>query len=288
MAALLYYISIPWLYLISWLPFWALYLLSDGMRFLLFGLIGYRKKVVLTNLRNSFPEKSEVEIQTIARQFYRNFCDLVLETLKTLTIGPAALKKHVLFEDRSVFQQYFDQEKSVIVVMGHIGNWELGGARFALEPIHPLYVIYHPLHNPYFDRLVYHMRTRMGNRLYAMKDTIRSMMANRDQVTATAFIADQTPSPQSAYWTTFLNQDTPIFTGTEKLARKLGFPVIYVSLHRVKRGLYAIKPEVLIEDPKSTAPNEISEMHTRRLEQDINAYPDTWLWTHRRWKHKRP
>lgn len=288
MAALLYYISIPWLYLISWLPFWALYLLSDGIRVLLFGLIGYRKKVVLTNLRNSFPEKSEVEIQTIARQFYRNFCDLVLETLKTLTIGPAALKKHVLFEDRSVFQQYFDQGKSVIVVMGHVGNWELGGARFALEPIHPLYVIYHPLHNPYFDRLVYHMRTRMGNRLYAMKDTIRSMMANRDQVTATAFIADQTPSPQSAYWTTFLNQDTPIFTGTEKLARKLGFPVIYVSLRRVKRGLYAIEPEVLIEDPKATAPNEISEMHTRRLEQDIIAYPDTWLWTHRRWKHKKP
>lgn len=288
MAALLYYISIPWLYLISWLPFWALYLLSDGIRVLLFGLIGYRKKVVLTNLCNSFPEKSEAEIQTIARQFYRNFCDLVLETLKTLTIGPAALKKHVLFEDRSVFQQYFDQGKSVIVVMGHVGNWELGGARFALEPIHPLYVIYHPLHNPYFDRLVYHMRTRMGNRLYAMKDTIRSMMANRDQVTATAFIADQTPSPQSAYWTTFLNQDTPIFTGTEKLARKLGFPVIYVSLRRVKRGLYAIEPEVLIEDPKATAPNEISEMHTRRLEQDIIAYPDTWLWTHRRWKHKKP
>lgn len=287
MAALLYYISIPWLYLISWLPFWALYLLSDGIRLLLFGLIGYRKKVVLTNLRNSFPEKTEAEIQVIARQFYRNFCDLVLETLKTLTIGPDALKQHVLFEDRSVFQQYFDQEKSVIVVMGHVGNWELGGARFALEPIHPLYVIYHPLHNPYFDRLVYHMRTRLGNRLYAMKDTIRSMMENRDQVTATAFIADQTPSPQSAYWTTFLNQDTPIFTGTEKLARKLGFPLIYVSLRRVKRGLYAIEPEVLIEDPKATAPNEISEIHTRRLEQDIIAYPDTWLWTHRRWKHKR-
>ena len=132
------------------------------------------------------------------------------------------------------------------------------------------------------------MRTRLGNKLYAMKDSYRGMISNRKEVTATAFIADQTPLPKGAYWTTFLNQDTPIFFGTAKIAKKLNYPVIYVSIKRPRRGHYEISAELLIQHPDSLSENEISERHTRRLERDIRENPHIWLWSHRRWKHKNP
>ncbi|MEM9024263.1 MAG: lysophospholipid acyltransferase family protein, partial [Bacteroidota bacterium] len=254
---------------------------------LIFHLFGYRKKVVYQNLRNSFPEKSEAEIKEIGRKFYRYFCDLVLETIKTLTITPGTLRKHVRFDDLSDFERYAERGQSVIVVMGHWGNWELSGARFAVEPYHKLYVIYHPLTNRHFNKLVYHMRTRLGNGLYAMKETLRGMLSNRENLTATAFIADQTPSPKNAYWTTFLNQDTPVFPGTAKIAKKLNYPIIYIAVDRVKRGRYAITSEVLVDQPKGMSEEAISELHTQRLERDIRSKPEIWLWTHRRWKHQR-
>jgi Kdo2-lipid IVA lauroyltransferase/acyltransferase len=287
MNALIYYITLPIIYLISLLPFWLLYLISDGIYFIIFSVLGYRKKVVLTNLRNSFPEKSEKEIQEICRNFYQYFCDFILETIKTLTISPKSVKKHVLFNDNSNFKKFFEQQQSVILVMGHYGNWELAGARFALEPYHQLFVIYHPLSNKYFDKLVYHMRTRLGNKLYAMNDTLRGMIRDKNELTTTAFIADQTPSPKGAYWTRFLNQDTPVFTGTAKIAKKLDYPIIYATVKRLKRGLYSIETEILVENPSELDENEISEIHTKRLERDILENPEIWLWTHRRWKHKR-
>ena len=287
MAAISYYIVLPLIYAISLLPFRLLYLLSDLTYLLLYKLIRYRTKVVRVNLENSFPEKSAQEIKRIEIQFYRYFCDLILETVKTLTIKPHALKKHVKIDDTTVFRNLYKQGQSVIIVMGHLGNWELGGARFSLDPYHQLFVVYHPLSNKYLDRLVYNMRTRLGNRLYAMKDTFRGMILNKNEVTATAFIADQTPLPKGAYWTTFLNQDTPIFVGTAKIAKKLNYPIIYVSVKRPKRGYYEISSELLIQNPTSLTENEISECHTRRLERDIRDNPHIWLWTHRRWKHKK-
>ena len=288
MAATIYYISLPLIYAISLLPFRLLYLLSDFAYLLIYKVIRYRTRVVRVNLEKAFPEKSENEIKNIETEFYRFFCDLILETVKTLTIRPNALKEHVAFADPKVFEDYFRQGRSVIIVMGHFGNWELGGARFSLFPLHQLFVIYHPLSNKYFDRLVYIMRTRLGNKLYAMKDAFRGMISNRNEVTATAFIADQTPLPMGAYWTTFLNQDTPVFAGTAKIAKKLNYPIIYVSINRPRRGHYEISSELLIADPTSLTEDEISECHTRRLERDIRDNPHIWLWTHRRWKHKRP
>ncbi|MGI8892291.1 MAG: lysophospholipid acyltransferase family protein [Bacteroidia bacterium] len=288
MQAIVYYISLPFIYLISLLPFPLLYLFSDLIYVLLFKIIGYRKKVVLTNLKNSFPEKSDAEINLIATKFYKYFCDLTLETIKTLTVSPSALRKHVFFEDVSLFKKYYDEKKSVIIVMGHYGNWELGGARFGVENLHTLFVIYHPLNNKYFDKLVYKMRTRLGNKLYSMNETLRGMVRDRNNLTATAFIADQTPSQLNVYWTTFLNQDTPVFTGPEKIARKFNYPVIYVSVKRPKRGLYKVENQLLAEEPEKTTDNEISEKFTRFLEKDIILQPEIWLWTHRRWKHKRP
>ena len=282
-----YYIALPFLYLISFLPFPLLYVVSDAVYFLLYKVIGYRKEVVLNNLRNSFPEKSEAEIQQISKKFYRYFCDLILETIKTLTISPKELKKHVKIEDESIFKQYFEAKQSIVVVMGHMGNWELAGARFSQSKYHKLNVIYHPLTHKKFNDLVYYMRTRLGNGLYAMNDCLRGMLRDRDQVTATGFIADQTPFPEGAYWTTFLNQDTPVFKGTEKLAMKFNYPIVYASVKSVKRGLYDITFELLSGTPKTCAENEISELHTRKLEQDIKAQPEIWLWTHKRWKYKR-
>jgi KDO2-lipid IV(A) lauroyltransferase len=288
MAAVVYYFSLPLIYLVSLLPFRLLYLLSDLAYVLVYKIFRYRTKVVRKNLENAFPEKSAAEIKDIEVAFYHHFCDLMLETFKTLTITPDALKEHVRFDDTSVFEKQYKQGQSVIIVMGHFGNWELGGARFSLYDYHQLFVIYHRLSNKYLDRLVYKMRTRLGNKLYLMKDAFRGMLLNRDDLTATAFIADQTPSPKGAYWTTFLNQDTPVFVGTAKIARKLNCPVIYVSIQRPQRGRYQISSELLISDPAAMTEDEISERHTRRLECDIRANPHLWLWTHRRWKHKRP
>ena len=288
MGTLGYYLALPLLYAISWLPFPALYLLSDLMRVLVFGVFGYRRKVVRANLRNSFPEKSEAELRRIEHDFHQWFCDLVLETVKTLTITPTELERHFTLEGTEVLKSYFEKGTSVILVMGHWGNWELGGARFSQLPYHRLNVIYHPLENKHFDRLMKHMRMRLGNGLYPMKETVKCMLRDRGQVTATAFIADQTPSPAHAYWTTFLNQPTPVFWGTEKIARKLERPIIYLGIDRPKRGNYVMRFELLIADPANTPEGQITELHTQRLEQDIRSRPEIWLWTHRRWKHKPP
>ncbi len=243
----------------------------------------------MENLRKSFPEKKEKELKRICKDFYHYLCDLFLETFKTLTISKKAMLKRFSFAPgaQEVFDKLASEKKSVVLVMGHLGNWEWAGNSFSLLCKHQLYVIYHPLSNKHFNKLIYDMRTRFGTKLIAMRETFRDMVANRNIVSATAFIADQTPSPEGAYWTTFLNQDTPVFTGTEKIARKLNYPIVYACIKRVKRGYYEIHAEVLCNDPKSTRDGEISEMHTRRLEKDIIAQPEVWLWSHRRWKHKR-
>lgn len=287
MNALIYYITLPLIYLISSLPFWLIYRVSDFLFILIYKILGYRKKVVYNNLKNSFPEKSDKEIKVIQHQFYRYFFDLIVETIKTLTISPNTLRRRLSFEDTSIFKKYFDQKQSIIIVMGHFGNWELGGARFAIEPFHKLNVVYHPLQDKYFDGLVYKMRTRLGNGLYAMKNTLRGMVSDRKNITAAAFIADQTPSAKGAYWMDFLNQDTPVFTGTGKLANKFNYPVIYASVKRKKRGYYDIKIEELIEKPAEKDPEEIMAVFTKRLEEDIRQQPEIWLWSHKRWKHKR-
>lgn len=289
MGAIGYYLALPFIYGIALLPFPLLNVLSDVFRFVLFTLIGYRRNVILTNLRNSFPQKSEAEIQTIARKFQQWFCDLTLETLKTLTLSPETLRKRVTFEGTDILRRYAQEKQSIILVLGHFGNWELAGARYSAEPSLPqLYVIYHPLQNKWFDGLVHRMRTRHGTRLYTMRETSKSMLRDRHLNTATAFIADQTPAPERAYWMTFLNQDTPVFQGTEALAKKLDYPVIYISITRPRRGYYRMVAETLVEKPDALGLGEITQIHTKRLERDIVNYPDLWLWTHRRWKHKRP
>lgn len=288
-APISYYIALPFIYLLSLLPFRVLYFVSDVFFLFLYHVIGYRKKVVLANLKNSFPEKSDAELKAICKSFYRYFCDLFLETFKTLTISRKAMLKHCGMDPaaQQVFNRFAEANQSVIIVMGHKGNWEWAGNTFSLCCRHQLYVIYHPLSHAWFNKLIVKMRTRFGTKLIVMKDTFRDMVQNRNELNATAFIADQAPSPEKAWWMSFLNQDTPVFMGTEKIALKMKYPIVYVSVKKIKRGYYTLTADILKVPPYKTGEGEITEAHTQRLESDIIGQPETWLWTHRRWKHKR-
>ena len=285
---ILYYLALPFIYCMSILPFWALYALSDCMYTIVFYVIGYRRKVVEQNLRNSFPEKTEAEIIELSKKYYRYMCDLILESLKKITINEKEALAHCSFKDKEIFQKYYDENRSVILLMGHYGNWEWAGSSFSLSNKHQLFVVYKTLSNPHFESLMCKTRTMFGTKLIKMENTLRDILNNKNNCSAYAFIADQTPSPQNAYWTTFLNQDTPLFTGAEKLAKKLNFPVVFINIVRIKRGYYEIKAEVLSENPKDTKENEITQAYIQRLEKEIIKMPETWLWSHRRWKHKRP
>jgi KDO2-lipid IV(A) lauroyltransferase len=289
MKAFVYYTFVlPFIYLLSILPFWILHGIADVFFVLIYYIIGYRKLVVRENLKNSFPEKTEHERLKIERHFFRYLTDFFLETFKTLTISKKNALKRCKFSKQTLrlFEKLNAENRSCIIVMGHYGNWEWAGNTFSILCKQQLYVIYHPLSNKQFDKLMYTMRTRFGSKLYAMKDTIREMIKNRNELNATAFIADQTPSPETAYWTTFLNQPTPVFWGTEKIACKLNYPVVYVTVNRVKRSYYEVNAELLIDHPKDFPEGTISELHTCKLEKDIREQPEIWLWSHKRWKHK--
>ena len=287
MQAIGFYFALPFLYFIAYLPFRFIYLISNVLYFFII-TIGYRKKVVKTNLTNSFPHKSEQEIDKLCKQYYSYLCDLILETIKTLGMTAEEAKKHCIFHHQEWLDKLHDEGKSILIVMGHYGNWEMAGPSFTLNNKYQLVVIYKPLSNPYFEKFFVKMRTKFGTQITPVNNTLREMVARKNTVTATAFIADQTARPEDAYWTNFLNQDTAVFLGPEKLAKKFGYPVVYMSVNRTKRGYYEITPELMFEDPKSTAENEISAAFTKRLEKEILKEPSTWLWSHKRWKPKRP
>jgi Kdo2-lipid IVA lauroyltransferase/acyltransferase len=285
--ALAYYLALPFIYAIAMLPFPLLYVLSDFTYLILYKIIGYRKKVVFTNLKNALPDKTEKEFEKIAKEFYHFFCDMIFESVKLLLISEKQLKKNVLLKDRQVFESYFKAKQNIIMVMGHFGNWELASPRFNIENLHHLQAIYHPLSNTYFNRLVIKARTRHGSSLIKMNETYKAMIGNKSQITTTAFIADQTPMPNKAYWTTFLNQETPIFRGTALIAKKLDWPLFYMTVKRIKRGHYEIRYQLLAEHPTQYSEEDLTEMHVKALEKDIINQPETWLWSHRRWKFNR-
>lgn len=286
MQVITFYLLYPVIYLIACLPFRLLYAVSDALYYLL-RLSGYRRKVVMKNLRNSFPEKPEGEIAVICDRFYRYLCDLILETLKTLRMTEAESRKRCIFHYPEWLDQLHKEHKSILIVMGHYGNWEWAGPSFTLNTPYQLIVIYRPLSHPYFEKMMTRMRTRFGTRITPVDRTLRDMIANKDEVTATAFIADQTATAKNAFWTTFLQQDTAVFTGPEKLARRFDYPVVYMKITRIRRGYYDVTPELLFAHPAQSGDGEVSETFTRRLEVDIKHDPVPWLWSHKRWKHTR-
>ncbi len=275
-------------YPVSWLPFPLLYLISDAMYIILFFIIRYRRTVVQANLKNSFPEKNKKEIAVIEKKFYRNLCDITLESLKMISISRGELLRRNSFDDLSFLEQYKAKHKSVIAVLGHFANWEWCG--FSLSAIHPIKVvtIYKPLSNQYFDRFLFRIRSRFGIILVKMEEVYR-VLVRLDEPIISLFIADQTPpNTRGTYWTRFLSQDTPVFLGIEKVAIKLNSPIVIFYPLRVKRGYYKIYHQVLLENPEEHSQNnEITELHVKFLEGLIKQYPELWLWSHRRWKHKR-
>lgn len=289
-AVLHYLIVVPFTYFIAILPFFVLRGLAYFMYLVLYRIFGYRKKVVRQNLRNAFPEKTEHEIIRIERKFFLHLADVMLETLKMLTMNDRMAKKHIRIPKQGVdlINSYNDQGKSLIIAIAHYGCWEWGNYGYQAEIDYELRGIYHPLSDPYFEKLMQHMRTRSGSIAVKMKETLRYMIQNRKRVANTAFVADQSPSPHGAHWTIFLNQETGFFYGMEKIARKLDMPVVFLSIDKEKRSHYVMNFEPLIDNPAQTEEGEITEEYVRRLEKRIQEKPEHWLWSHRRWKHKRP
>jgi KDO2-lipid IV(A) lauroyltransferase len=262
-------------------------MLSDFF-FLVIWKFGYRRKVVFANLRNSFPKKSEEDIYRFAKEYYKFLADLTLETLKTLKMRKEEYDERCVFQMPLWLRQLESDRKNLVIVMGHYGNWEWGGPSFSINSNYKLIVPYMVLANPYFDKMIRHMRIRFGTEIVPVNGIFRYMVANKSNLTATAFIADQAAWAHTAYWTKFLNQDTPVFLGPEKLAIKFNYPVVYMSVKRIERGYYKVIPELLFENPVATKEYEITEAFTKRLEKDIIDNPATWLWSHKRWKYKKP
>lgn len=293
MGSLLFKIFvIPILYFISILPFWLHQAFSSALYVLIYYVVGYRKKVVLTNLRNSFPEKTEPEIKTICKQFYKHFCDVIFEILKLMTISEEKFRKHFVFTQNAItiIRGFEARGQSIIGVMGHCGNWEWGAIAHQFYFKQIITGVYHPLSNKNFDAFMLKLRGRKGGNIVAMKNLYRELLSLKQKniPTTVGLIADQTPPPESAYWTTFLNQDTPVFNGPEKLAKKFNYPMIYVPVKKLKRGFYEMDAVLITDKPNEMPEGLISELHTKALEKNIREQPYTWLWSHRRWKHKKP
>lgn len=286
----IYFITLPFIYLLSVLPFKLLYLKSDYLFFWLYHIIGYRKKVVRENLKKSFPQKSEKERKQIEIAFYHHLCDLILESLKAYTISEKELRKRCRIINPEIMEQYASKGQSICIAMGHYGNWEWAGQRVSMDTKFKLLVLYRKIKNEYFDRFMQRLRSRFGAMPVEMRETIRVLLEyqKKAQVTATVFIADQTPPPENAFWLNFLNQNTPVFKGTEKIATKYNMPVLFGQVNKVKRGFYEIELSVLCENPSKLSEMELTQLHTKKLEEYIYKKPEYWLWSHRRWKHRPP
>ncbi|MEQ8360395.1 MAG: lysophospholipid acyltransferase family protein [Cytophagales bacterium] len=285
---ILFYLLLPLLITISYLPFRFLYLLSDLLCFIFKDIIGYRKSTVINNLKMAFPNKSEKEIKNISDNFYTYFSDFILETIKLYSISAKKLKKHISFEDKSILEEHYKKGKSVILVLGHLGNWEWAGPGAGLDLPFVFQAIYKRLLNPYFDKLVLRLRSRLGPELLEMKSAPRNMLMDKNRITCTAFPMDQRPPPEYAYWTKFMNRDAGFFMGPEKIARKMGYPVIYAKVERVKRGFYKMHVLEITDNAGNMKEGEVIEAFVRQLEKDIELSPELYLWSHKRWKHDRP
>jgi KDO2-lipid IV(A) lauroyltransferase len=275
------------LYLVSLLPFWLLYRFSDFLFFILYYIIGYRRKVVQENLRNAFPDKTEAERKFIEKKYFSYLADLIVEVIKLFTISEKELKKRMLAPNGEMLEEYFKQGKSIIGAVGHYGNWEMAGLRLGMYTEKRRMVVYKPLTNAYFDNAFKNMRSRTGATLVDMKHTVRKMVEYRNELMISVLVSDQTPVRSDiSYFTEFLSQPTPVFVGIEKLAKMIDCVVVFCDIRRIKRGYYQCTLVPLFEHPKDTAEHEITNTHVHYLEQVIKEEPQYWLWSHRRWKFK--
>ena len=282
----MYYFLLVFTYTISILPLWMLYILSDGLYLIVYYLIGYRKKIVFDNLRQSFPEKSPKEITQLARKYYRNLTDQVVETLKLLTISKKTLQKRFIC-DLTVLKELYAQGKSCQLHLGHNFNWEWANL-FCMQGVDfPFLVVYMPLTNKSADRFFRRFRERSGSILIPANDIKESMVPWLNKQHLIALVADQNPgNPRRSYWFPFLNRMTAFYKGPEMTARRNDTPVVFVDIRKVKRGYYHATLKLAFEHPQQAPEGKVTETFVRYLEQNIKEQPEVWVWSHRRWKHK--
>ena len=290
MGAIGYYIfyGINWVFTL--LPLSVLYFFSDFLYFVLYYFPSYRRKVVANNLKNSFPDKSEQEIKCIEKKFYKHLADLFIETFKLTHISKEQMMKRFTVSNLEIINRLLDEKRDTIAVLGHYNNWEW----LTALPLYTKYKsvsIYKPLQNKFFDRFINNLRSKNGMVLTPMSNIIREIINDRKNNinTISAFISDQTPiKTEIKFWTTFLNQDTPIYMGTEKVASKYDMAIVFFHIQKIKRGYYNLNIELLFDHTAGLPEHFITETHVKRLEEIIREKPEFWIWSHRRWKHKKP
>lgn len=286
LSALLYYgVFIP----ISLLPYRVLYVMSDGIYILMYHVVGYRKKVVLNNIRKSFPEKTDKEHKKIASDFYRHFCDVIVESFKTFTISEKEAMQRMKFGNPEILKPYAAENRSLILAGGHYNNWELFAVAIDSLMDHKAIAIYKQLKNNYLDEKMRSTRGKFGLKMISTKIVKEEFEKEKNNLTATIFATDQSPSSgKNAYWTTFLNQESAMIYGPERYAKEYNYPILYGRINKVKRGHYEFSFDLISDKPQETPYGEITEKITRHLEKDIRQAPQYWLWTHKRWKKTRP
>jgi len=278
------------------LPFWLLYGIADVAFVIVYYIVRYRRKVVNENLRNSFPEKSDKERSVIARRFYRHFADYLVETIRVSTMSEEMIRKRMQFRNVEIVDESLAKGKSVIIMLGHNGNFEwvtsivlwskfrdADGNRATFSQI------YRPLKNKwadeYFLRLRSHFHTNSLPKASSFRDMVR--IRNTGAMSVTGSISDQKPSHgDHGYITMFLHQPTAFISGTERVARKLDFTVVYLHMEKPRRGHYVATIRPITDSPRELAEGEITEAYARMLEQSIRQTPHIWLWSHKRWKFK--
>ena len=279
-----------WMGFLSIHPYWMLYLKSDCYYLLVYHLARYRRKVVRQNLVNSFPDKDAKAIKAIERHFYRNLCDLFVEAPKMMRMGPKGYRNRITYTNLQLVQQLCEQKKNIFYAIPHSGNWEWFGKMIPEFASHKGLAVYKRVKNAVFEQLMLYMRTKDCQvEMVESNSALRRLVQLRDTLNGVLMMADQTSHGlESDYWTEFLHQDTCWFTGIERIAKKLDYVVVFVSMTRQGRGRYEVTFEVVDDNPKAAAEGEIMEKYVRCVERFIEANPDNWLWSHRRWKHERP
>jgi len=273
---------------LSLLPLQILYVLANGAYILLYYVFGYRRKVVRENLINSFPEKPISEINSIEKRYYKFLASLVFEIIKMRSMSKAQLNNRVKFKNTDLVEVYLKNNESVLFCSSHYGNYEWVCMAIGLNFSGQHYPIYKPLSSEVFNNWFLNMRSRFGNNMVSMRQTLRAIQTSKGTANMFTFGSDQAPSKEdSTYWTTFLNQEASIQLGVEKIAKKTNRPVFYLKINYLKRGYYEVDCVPICLHPAATAEFEITEMHTQFLQEMIKEEPSYWLWSHRRWKHKK-
>ena len=288
---ILYYIIYPLWYLFSMLPLCVLYVVADLLFHLLYHVLRYRRRIVRKNLVESFPEKGEEEIRRIERGFYHFFCDYLVESIKMMSITPEEMKRRMTFKGTEMVDAVINSGGSVALYLGHFCNWEwVSSLPLWLTPKALCGQIYHPIENKEFDRLFLKQRGRMGAVSIPMESTLREILRYRSekQPVIIGYISDQAPHWRNIHhWCNFLNHDTPVLTGTERIIRKVGHEVFYLEMKRVKRGYYEGEIKLVTRDPGHLEEYELTTKYFQLLEASIRRQPELYLWSHNRWKRTR-